>query len=230
MKYFENSRTYRHLQNDVVKAAASREKKLEKGNISLPSELGKLVIVVSSRATWPTLLDPDQKRMDHNLRMHEAERIKAERLKNHAGVVIRPRAYIRDMKFDFADPEVSDLCLIGHGSINGLLTDDDGKYFDWRHATKAARYLKQGKIEQRTCAGFPNDLKYPVPLGSFAVTDPTNVVAAVGKIVPLPAPGESRDHLFHPVFNDQEHILEQIEALNMTHHHPHREQAQKQEA
>lgn len=219
MKNPEDSKTYRRLHKRVVKAAAARERKLDSGKLSVPSGLGRLSIIVSSRATWPTMMDEDRVREEHQDRLEEAERLREERIGQFAEIVIRPRAFIRDLKMDFANPDVSDICLIGHGTINGLLTNSNGKYFSWEDAARSAGHLKQGRIEQRMCGTFPTDLRYPVALGTFAVSHVSNVIAAVGVAVELPG-GKSRDHLFTPIYNEEEHIIDQIERLNERHHNP----------
>lgn len=214
----ETSRSYRRLQKNLVKAAANRERKLELGKLSLESSEGKLVIVVSSHAPFPDRLDHKKTKEDHEARLAEAEKISRERSGQYGGIVIRPKAYIPDIQIDFMDREVSDICMIGHGSINGFMTDSEGEYFTWQHAARTASRLKQGKIEQRTCARFPSELSCPVAVGTFAVANIENVYAAVGEIVPLPEEGVSREHLFRPVYNGQEHVLDQIQHLNNQHH------------
>jgi len=165
----------------------------------------------------------DVKRVDHQSTfLEEAERLREERRTRHQHVDIRSRALAQDMAFDFADPEVTDIILIGHGNISSLWTDND-KYFDRQDAAKAVRHLKQGMVEQRMCGNFadrpeevakPNDERQPrfrVPLGTFVVCEPANVLAAVNKVVPDVNPP---DELFQPVYANGQPLLPQIYALN----------------
>jgi hypothetical protein len=136
-------------------------------------------------------------------------------------------AVIGDMKIDFGDREVTDIILIGHGSISAMWADN-GKHFDWQTAARAASYLKQGKLEQRMCGNLPykkaeSDIpgaghieelphKYSVPLGTFAVSELANLTAATGMSIPNVNPA---DELFRPVFPcSKASVPEQIQAFN----------------
>ena len=174
----------------------------------MPSGLGKLAIIVSRVPDHNSTLTP---REQHQAFLEEAERLKQERAEQHQDVVIRRIAVASDMKFDFGDPEVTDIILIGHGSISAMWTDG-GRNFDWRMAARSARSLKQGKVEQRMCGNLPtkkftNGLggvieelphRYSVPLGTFAVSNLSNVTAAIGMKIPEVHPS---DDLFQPVFS-----------------------------
>src|ERR1700757_1141177 len=100
------SRSRRRLESQLVKAADRHDRLLEEGQISLPSGLGRMVIIVSGAPNYKISYDP---REQHRQMMREAERVREERGGQHQFVAIRPRAVIGEMKRDFADPEVTDI-------------------------------------------------------------------------------------------------------------------------
>lgn len=209
MKEALKSRSQRKLNSQIIRAAERRECLLEAGRLSLESGLGQLVIIVSQAPSYKAITQYTPKQQWRHF-MNEAERLAQERTDDHQDVLIRPKAVIGDMKLDFANPEVTDLILIGHGSIDSLWVDGSNKYFSWHQAAKTTTDLKQGKIEQRMCGNFP--LGYNVALGTFAVSRLTNVIAAPGTIVPDFNPS---DELFQPVYgSDELDPTEQIAALN----------------
>lgn len=205
------SRNEKRLRRQAVRAAQERERKLEAGQLSLPSDKGKLVIAVSRVRSSHNLYGSNGK--DPNYFRLEAERLKAERSGDNQEVVLRERATPAQMRRDFGDPEVSDIILVGNGTINALPLDG-GQYFDWWDAARAATTLKQGRIEQRMCGNFPSEIPYHVPLGTFVVSNLENVIAATGKIVPDRYP---HDELFQPAYAGPDDPFAQIQALNELH-------------
>ena len=220
MQEVHRSRSQKRLSKDIARASERRERLIDKGKLSLPSGQGVLAIIVSRSPDDRSSLTPQAQ---HRAFLREAERLKHERAKSHQAVVVRPIAVTSDLKMDFADPEITDVILIGHGSL-GCLWADGGQYFDWRTAAKAAATLKQGRIEQRMCGNLPSKNskdgdtrteelphKYSVALGTFAVSNLANVLAAVGTEVPEVNPP---DELFHPVYTGQNPPYIAIDALN----------------
>lgn len=216
------SRSEQRLLKRIDKASARREALLQDGKLSLPSGLGKLAIIVSrSPDDGAGRLAPKEQHMAF---LKEADDLKEHRQGLHQEVVVRPIAVMEDMKLDFADPEVTDIMLIGHGSINAMWTDG-GRSFDWEVASKAASYLKQGKIEQRMCGNLPSKKLqfssgkyveelphgYSVPLGTFAVSDLRNVIAAPGIVVPDMNPSSE---LFMPIFSADTNAAKQVADFN----------------
>ena len=206
MKEMLAKRSLPRTLKDVDKAALKREKLLETGELSLPSKVGKLSIVVSTAPDFKSRLTSEEQRYYF---LEEAEIIKEQRAGQYGGIVIRPRAVSNDIKIEFADNEVSDIIFIGHGSIGAIWADGNGGKFDWRQVSKATTHLKQGKIEQRMCGNFPLD--YDVPLGTFAVESLRNIIAAPNIAVPDAHPPDS---LFQEIFNDTDGVRYQINALN----------------
>lgn len=221
MSVIYEGRSHKRLLKDIQKASEKREHLLETGKTSLPSGLGKLAIIVSRAPDYHSKLSPKEQ---YAAFLEEAERLQQERSKDHQQVTLSPMAVISDIKVNFGDYDVTDIMLIGHGSI-GCIWAEDGRYFDWRDAARAASFLKQGRIEQRMCGNLPSkkgkvgDIeveelphKYSVALGTFAVTNLENVVAAVGRKVPDVNPS---DELFQPVYlNHGTTAPEAISTLN----------------
>lgn len=202
------SRSEKRLRKQTARAVQEHRRKLELGQVSLKSGDGKLVIAVSRARSSHDLYDSKGK--DPQYFRLEAERLEEERAGDHQAVVVRERASTAQMREDFGDPEVSDIILVGNGTINALSLDDR-RYFDWWDAARAATTLKQGKVEQRMCGNFPSEIKYHAPLGTFTVSDLRNVTAATGKLIPDLDPS---DELFQPVFSSPDDSLGQIQALN----------------
>jgi len=210
----ERTRSYRKTLHKIESAEQKRQELLRKGKLSLPSDEGKLVIVVSGRAANADAHSPQKIKAQHDARLVEARQLADERRPLHKDVVIRERAVPADLRFDFADRTVSDIVMIGHGTLNSIWADDGG-YFTWQDVAHRTDYLKQGVFEQRTCGHLPMEMGLCVPLGTFAVADALDVRAALGEWVPLPD-GSSRAHLFHPVYTDNETVVDQIVAINDT--------------
>lgn len=202
------SREAKRLRRQATRSALAREVKLQTRQLSLPSDQGRLVIAVSRVRGSHDLYGSNGR--DRHYFLLEAERLKEERASDHQEVVVRERATTAQMKADFGDPEVSDIILVGNGTINALALDG-GQYFDWWAAAKATVSLKQGRVEQRMCGNFPSEKPYHVPLGTFAVSDLRHVTAATGRVIPDLDPF---DELFEPVFASPDDPLGQIQALN----------------
>lgn len=77
-----------------------------------------------------------------------------------------------------SDQAVSDVVLIGHGSLSSVYLDD-GKTYNWHDVALAATHLKKGVIIQRFCSN--NLRKLSVPLGTFAASEHSNVIATVDR-------------------------------------------------
>ena len=211
MKEVAPSRSQKRLMKHLSKAAERHDRLLDEDKVSLESGLGQLAIIVSSRKNFRSVYtNPSELGRETRYFVEEAERLAAERASRHQEVVVRRRAVARDMALDFANPEVTDIILIGHGSIECMWTDPKG-YFTWRDAAKSAVRLKRGKIEQRMCGDFSTTAPYQVPLATFAVADFRDVLAATGKVIPDRDPA---DALFQPVYDGSGDVLAQIDALN----------------
>lgn len=203
-------------------ANEKREKLATRGEFSLPSEMGRLAIVVSDRPNYMSagnasrqfgISYEDYIRQEIESFEKEAERIKNDRGANYESV-IRLYATDENLGYVFRNRTISDVVVIGHGSINSIWSRGAERYYDWVQASNASNHLKLGVIEQRMCGGFPMSDGRNAPLGSFVVRTLSNVWAAVGVDVPDSDPGEG---LFQPVFNDDNALISQIHSLNKQH-------------
>lgn len=86
-----------------------------------------------------------------------------------------------DLDSVIADPEVTTIYTIGHGSISDIVLR--GAYrgvYDWRRASEVSTHLKTGAFIQRQCGIFRRKLN--VPLGLFVMHDASQVLAATGDV------------------------------------------------
>ena len=205
---FASSSNYDRVVRQINGASKKRQELLDAGRLSLPRGAGKLAILV---AQDPTISHTTSGFKLRQAFLAEAERLREERLGDNQDVVVRRHVTPSLIKHELIDPEVTDMVLIGHGSIGSFQCDGSGNNFDWYGVSRAVTHLKQGNFEQRMCGSFPVG-KYAVPMGTFAVADLTNVVAAAGRKVDDINPDEA---LFQPVFTEPDGPIQQIRQLNI---------------
>jgi hypothetical protein len=210
------SKSEKRLHRELERAAKERTHKIESGRLSLASGEGMLSIIVSGQKKKRQIDTYGSKGRDPYYFRLEAERLEAERAGDHQDVVIRHRATPDILSTDLGNPEITDIILLGNGTINSIVLglakfSGKEKHFSWRHAARAATSLKQGRIEQRMCGNFPFEGPNNVPLGTFAVSDLANVTAALNMIVPDRDPD---DGLFRPFMDESSGPLAQIQSLN----------------
>lgn len=191
-------------------AVVEYERKRLAAQVSLPSRIGKLVIVVSNQTFGRSEYPENVQREAFHA---EAEQIADLKTGYYGGVEIRRKANAPDIAADLGDKEVSDMIMIGHGAIDGLWLDTGGT-LRWRAVAKHARFLKQGRIEQRMCGHF-NGFD-AVPLGTFALLDQRKLVASVGEELDDVCPDES---LFQPVYEKSHNTVEDIKGLIRSYEH-----------
>lgn len=197
-------RSERRFEKDLAKAVGLHADKLANKKLSLPSGLGKLVIIVSNAPdNRDNISLADQKKAFND----EADRLAEEHRNSHQEVQVKRIANAQDLRMDLTDREVTDLTLIGHGSIGDFWMDDGG-HFGWQDVSESAKYLKQGKIFQRVCGHYA--LKTSVATGTFGVSDQRNVLAPVGLKIPDVNPDES---LFVPVYQQASNTVADILKL-----------------
>jgi len=114
------------------------------------------------------------------------------------------------------NPAVSDICLIGEGSLGNLYittekeVKNSGKAYDWKKVAKTADHLKQGGIYQRFCSVSNNS---DVPWGLFAAQRPSGVwVSRETYFVPETVHNRADQGLI-PVTARTELTLDVIEAI-----------------
>lgn len=196
---------YQNFVSRLERRVELREQKIHDEMVSLPSQLGKLVIVVSNRIFKNSEYDSEtQWQAFHD----EADRFADLRAGYYGGLEIRRSAKLTEIRDDLRDVEVSDMMFIGHGTIDEFWLDDNHS-LGWRQVAKYARYLKQGCIEQRMCGNFNH--YSAVPMGTFALVDQRDLIAPLGEAIDDVCPDEA---LFEPVYgkpsNSSRDILELI--------------------
>lgn len=207
-----SERSAGRFDRNLEKAVIQHDRRLSEGKLSLPSEIGKLVIVVSGAVdNNRSALSPDQQRNAFN---NEADELASNRKNLHADVIVKRKATELELGFDLSDKEVSDIILIGHGNIGDFWLANGG-HFGWRQVANYARNLKQGKIEQRICGNFPR--KDSVPLATFGVSDQRRLIAPLGHVIDDEFPNES---LFEPVYKNEVNTKHDIERLIADHYQP----------
>lgn len=76
------------------------------------------------------------------------------------------------------DEAISDVVLIGHGSLSSIYLDS-GELYDWQDVSRATTHLKKGVFMQRFCG---NNLRTTsIPLGLFSVSSHSNVIAPLDR-------------------------------------------------
>jgi hypothetical protein len=79
------------------------------------------------------------------------------------------------------DEYVSTVAFIGHGSLSAVRQYDARRWnsVGWYKFGEMAGVLKQGVFEQRTCAMVGDSSQVRIPSGTFVMSDPRNLRAAV---------------------------------------------------
>lgn len=79
-----------------------------------------------------------------------------------------------------ANPKVTSMAFIGHGSLGAFKTWNHSEqqmgWLSWYHLLPEVDYLKTGTIEQRTCSRLDNFGRVRMPLGTFIMADQTKVM------------------------------------------------------
>lgn len=156
------------------RARDKRARLLNDGRFSLPSGQGSTAIVCSSFTDEP----PDTETGMTELALFEEEAAElARRVRSSGGgVVVALKAERKDISGLLRDTTVSDVFVIGNGSLSTLLLGERD-YYDWVNVADAMTHLKLGRFVQRQCGGLTRVLN--VPLGLFAVADQRLVHAAL---------------------------------------------------
>lgn len=198
------SRSAKRFEKELTKAVTKREQFLEKGKLSLPRGLGKIAIVVSNHPNEFSSADADTQ---IGAFLAEADEIKSNYEADNKTVELHRKASAGILQQVLTDPEVTDITLIGHGSIGDFWIGQG--HFGWSDFSAASNHLKQGNIIQRVCGHYP--LKTSIATGTFSVADQRNIVAPHGKTIEDINPDES---LFVPVYAMANNSVEDLLAIN----------------
>lgn len=159
----------------LERAVCKREKLLESAEFSAPLEDRHYGILVASpdidkEKLKEVGLDSEFEFVDEGEMMREFYR----EIGHDASMAV---VTDRDSAMSFIiNRRYTDLVMIGHGVLGRLMLDDNN--LSWWHISRGLDHLKTGCFYQRHC-GFRWD-RLNIALGTFAVSDMTNVYASVG--------------------------------------------------
>ena len=198
-------RSERRFHAHLRRAISDHQKKLDEGSFSLSPEEGKLAVL----ASWGTTTNSEYSAKEQiRIFRTEAERVAASPLAAaYAAAEVVQVAGKMDVDFVLADPEVAGMVLVGHGNIAELRLHHD-KHMIWWETARATRQLKLGHFVQRMCGHF--ETSDSLPMGTFAVADQRNIVAALGVPIDDKYPDES---LFRTVYDESMNDAESILAV-----------------
>lgn len=155
----------------------------ESGNYSVPTDVGRVAII----CTYSANLCSDESeslapREERDIKIFRKEAFAlAENIETSGqDTVTIFGANANDMNDVLRDPTISDVVLIGHGTLSFIIMPNgNDTQYDWQDVSKAADHLKTGVFVQRHCGLFRRNVS--VPLGAFCMADHSNVVAPVGR-------------------------------------------------
>ncbi len=144
---------------------------------SVPNEIGDVAILCSGFGLG------DDRLAALEVRSFEAE---AERIADvvHSrgiGVAVYHKFTQHDAIEVLTDPTFSSVITIGNGNLSEAYVDDDNG-IDWQFVSLASNHLKTGRFTLRHCGQAIRNAS--VPLGTFAMSDHSDVFGAYGKYLP----------------------------------------------
>jgi hypothetical protein len=184
-----NRKLFRRAQHRWLQLAGSDQ-------VSLPTYSGVTAIICSSFTDEP--LDTLTGKSELELFQEEAREIarRLSRVHRRARVVLD--ATRADITMVVQDKSVSDIYVIGNGSLSTLLLGER-VYYDWNDIAKSTTHLKLGRFVQRQCGGLTRVVN--VPLGLFVVSDQRNVHAALDPAFYPRSLDDPVNGMVKPVFN-----------------------------
>lgn len=180
--------------------------------LSVPVELGKTAIISSFFTDEP----PDTETGMTELAAFRGEaRELAARIHRVGGrVELAIDASRDDITSLIQNPEITNMYVIGNGSLSTLMLDQKD-YYDWSNVADATTHLKQGTFVQRQCGGLTRFIN--VPLGLFAVSDPRNVHAALDPAFYPRSLDDPVNEKVQPVFTIDQVDYHTIKSLGSVH-------------
>ncbi len=108
-----------------------------------------------------------------------------------------------------SDRGISDVTLVGHGSLSHVVLDDER--FNWFDMARTTEHLKMGRFTARTCGGQFTDLN--VPLGWPIMSRASDVIAAAGHNFRPKSINDSANELLQPVTTQDDLTYEDVKRL-----------------
>ena len=192
-------------------AVAKHEMLRREKHCSVPPEFGKTAIVSS------VFTDED---LDTERGVTELESFRREAYSLADLVIARagtPELAVDASRDDIdriiKDPDISDIYVIGNGSLSTLILDVRD-YYDWLNVSEATDHLKLGKFIQRQCGGLTRS--FNVPMGLFAVCRPSDVHAALDDAFYPASLDDPVNEKIQPVLNMARPVTyEEIKAITI---------------
>ena len=153
-------------------------------NLSRPPIEGIVAIFCSQYPSEDEYTRGQNKAIERNNRVYRKEALKLGEIATEQGrqVEIELNVSAEDVKSVLTDPAISDVVLIGDGNFSSFCPSrGKDEVVTWEDVSFHTDHLKQGYFNQRHCGHFNRDLS--VPLGLFAVSDPSQVQAAAGEYI-----------------------------------------------
>ncbi len=180
--------------SDLLKHAERWAQQFNDGLLSVPDDVGDAHIVYS-------IFNGDDKAI---LRRHVDSLANKWRLQRGGSAVIQITCNpsIDDLKTIVQDHTVSTLAFVGHGSLGAWWRYDAKVHsaISWYDFATMSTHLKQGTVEQRTCASSADSKTVRLPVGTFMVSDQRNVIAPVGYALGGCAGSDEFEDVLRPVF------------------------------
>jgi len=154
---------------------------------SAPVESGAVAILASDRALadekgeQASKEDIEEATNERQAFLEEAQRIAETLTAEGVDNQIFPAFTMENVTDVLADRSISSVITIGNGNLSEVWAHQ-GLYISWDFVADNATHLKTGYFIQRQCGQLAYHLS--VPLGTFALTDHSNVFAAHGKYLP----------------------------------------------
>ncbi len=202
------------FERNLGRAIEKRDDLLQKQKLSVASGGGRVAILYS---TAKLFINSTEAQLKQNAIFREEAHCIAETNGKDRSLVqiAEPRSISNVLR----DPEICDIILIGHGSI-GNMKVTVGENYDWQDISFATKHLKAGRFVQRLCGTFRADGQ-SVPLGTFALSDVTNLRAPVG--IPIEDVNPDESLIDQQVYGYNSDLAVQIQELN-AYFAPHRPQ------
>ena len=195
MGFFENRR-YRGAIKELHRHEAAQRQLFDEAEFSEIPTKGLLAIVVSAGllAQDRGLPIEERNRLQDGYqeqRLRKADKIKqvSDQTGAHASAEILEEPN-KDTVLDYlACRTVSSMVFIGPGTATHAQINAWGQEIDWRDAAKNTDHLKMGYFNQFMYGEEPIKGKLCIPLGTFVVSNPFNVMVSVNPS------GEERDDI-----------------------------------
>jgi hypothetical protein len=165
------------------------------GERSMSVQAGRVAILASGYALGET---SQERNAEKKYFKHEAHTLQRNLELRGINSVIRNRFTYDDAVEVIQDHTVSSIITIGNGTLSSVWIAQHER-LDWIDVGNASTHLKTGLFIQRHCGHFVRELS--VPLGTFAISRHSNVLAARDYYLPteMSDEDEHRIQTLHPL-------------------------------